>query len=355
MNRARLGVVLLAITLAVAPFPPSAVERQFSNRVYPLVQSVLTGFSNLVPFALFDVLLLGVIAWWMWRLVRDISGRFEKGWARVLGLLIWRTITIAAVLYAVFLFAWGFNYRRAPLSDRLAASGQELTPDLARQLVLNAVRELNALYGSAHAAITADDVPVRGDGSLAGAFARVQQALDIRTPARIGRPKRSLLDPYFTSAGVSGMTDPYFLETLVASDLLPTERPFVIAHEWSHLAGFADEGEANFLGWLTCVRGAPLDQYSGWLFLYSEALPGLARPDRTDAAGRLDAGPRDDLRAIADRVRLHVRPSVSHTGWQIYDRYLKANRVDAGAASYQEVIRLVLQTRFDAQWTPLLK
>jgi len=51
------------------------------------------------------------------------------------------------------------------------------------------------------------------------------------------------------------MTDPYFLETLIASDLLPFERSFVAAHEWSHLAGIADEGEANLAGWLTCLRG----------------------------------------------------------------------------------------------------
>jgi hypothetical protein len=61
---------------------------------------------------------------------------------------------------------------------------------------------------------------------------------------------------YFKAAGVEGMTDPFFLETLVAGDLLPFERPFVIAHEWSHLAGFANEGEANFLGWLTCMKGS---------------------------------------------------------------------------------------------------
>jgi hypothetical protein len=28
--------------------------------------------------------------------------------------------------------------------------------------------------------------------------------------------------------------------------------------------------------------------------------------------------------------------------WQVYDRYLRANRVDAGVASYDEVTRLVL-------------
>jgi hypothetical protein len=33
------------------------------------------------------------------------------------------------------------------------------------------------------------------------------------------------------------MTDPFLLETLLASNLLPFEVPAVIAHEWGHLAG----------------------------------------------------------------------------------------------------------------------
>ena len=71
------------------------------------------------------------------------------------------------------------------------------------------------------------------------------------------------------------MTDPYFLETLVQTALLPVERPMVIAHEWAHLAGYADEGEASFIGWLACVRASPPARYSAWLFLYGQTLSGL--------------------------------------------------------------------------------
>ena len=92
-----------------------------------------------------------------------------------------------------------------------------------------------------------------------------------------------------------------FLETLVVSDLLPFERPIVTAHEWAHLAGYNDEGEANFVGWLSCMRGDEPRQYSAWIFLFSEAVSQLPRGDRQQLAQQLDAGPRDDLRAIADR------------------------------------------------------
>ena len=96
-------------------------------------------------------------------------------------------------------------------------------------------------------------------------------------------------------------------------------------------------------------------RYSGWLFLFGETLASLRAADRADLAGRLAPGPRADLRAIADRLRRHVNPTVSAAGWRVYDRYLKANRVEAGAASYAEVVHLVLGVRFGPGWMPLRK
>jgi hypothetical protein len=151
------------------------------------------------------------------------------------------------------------------------------------------------------------------------------------------------------------MIDPYFLETLVQRGILPFERSFVVAHEWSHLAGFADESEANFVGWLTCVRGSAATQYSGWLFLYSELARAVGARDRAAVSSMLAPGPRADLNAIAMRYRQQVNPTISAVGWRVYDQYLKANRIEAGTASYDEVIRLVLGVRFGPDWTPLIR
>ena len=68
----------------------------------------------------------------------------------------------------------------------------------------------------------------------------------------------------------------------------------------------------------------------------------------------MDVSPRVDLQAIADRWRQQVSPTISAAGWRVYDRYLKANRVEAGTASYDLVIRLVLGVRFGPDWAPRL-
>ena len=50
-----------------------------------------------------------------------------------------RTATWTAVLYLAFLVAWGLNYRRVRLSERVSFDAAAATPDAARQLALQAV------------------------------------------------------------------------------------------------------------------------------------------------------------------------------------------------------------------------
>jgi hypothetical protein len=238
-----------------------------------------------------------------------------------------------------------------PLVEKVEFRSDAITETAARAMAEAAVDQVNLLYDGAHAAGDKSDV----DPALVAAFRQTLELVGGSGALVVSRPKRTMLDWYFRRAAVSGMTDPYFLETLIAGDVLPFERPFVLAHEWSHIAGIANEGEANFVGWLTCVRASAPDRYSGWLFLYQELLSSLDHQDQVAVASRLGPGPRLDLRASRDRILRNVSPRVAAAGWKVYDSYLKANRIEAGAASYAEVVRLVLGVDFRTNWTPVLR
>jgi hypothetical protein len=333
-------VAALAVGLAILPLPPGPVERWYSTGVYQVLQPGLTRASNTVPFALLDILLTVSLAALVLLAVRD--GR-ACGWRRAILQSAARLVLVAAIGYLIFLASWGLNYRRVKLEARVPFDESAITSEAALRLATTTVDRLNALYAPAHAQgwMTGSAI----DTVLASAFNRAVRDVGVPRDVVVGRPKRSILDWYFQRAGVSGMTDPIFLETLVASDLLPFERPFVIAHEWSHLAGLADEGEANLAGWLSCIRGAERDAYSGWLFMYGEALRAVIASERAALVAKLGDGPRRDLRAIRERIAQHVEPRVSAAGWRVYDSYLKANRVEAGAASYEQVVRLALGLR----------
>jgi hypothetical protein len=309
-----------------------------------LWQHGITSLSNLLPFAAIDLLLLGAAGWVIVAAAQTIAGARGAGWLAAAGSFLLRTATLAAVCYLAFLFSWGLNYRRLPLTLKLRYEPGAVTLDRARELAATTVNDVNELYERAQPAL-ADAAAL--NASLVNAFEQAQRSVRVLRPALPARPKRTLLDVYFRTAGVEGMTDPFFLETLVVSDLLPFERPFVVAHEWSHLAGFADEGEANFVGWLTCTRASDAARYSAAIFLYMQVMPSLSDEVRKEIAGRLAPGPRSDLRAVAERIRRNVRPIVADAGWRVYDRYLKANRIEAGTASYGEVVRLVLGVQLE--------
>jgi hypothetical protein len=346
----RATLIAAAVVLAVEPIAASRIERVYSNGAYAVLQPVLTTLSNQTSFALLDALIIIVAVLWVIQSGRDMvrGGTMMKNVAAIVG----RTAVWSASLYLGFVCFWGFNYRRTPLVDKLTFRSDAITAAAARAMADAAVDQANLLYEAAHAGSSDTD---GSDPALEAGFQRAVELVGGRAVVIIPRPKRTLLDWYFRRAGVSGMTDPYFLETLIASDVLPFERPFVLAHEWSHIAGIANEGEANFVGWLACVRASAAARYSGWLFLYQELLSSLDRDDQVAVAARLGPGPRLDLRASRDRLLRNVNPRVAAAGWRVYDSYLKANRIEAGAASYADVVRLVLGVDFRANWTPVLR
>jgi len=349
---ARAAVLALAVGAALLPLPPATVERWYSRGLYPRAQAVVTALSNRTPYALFDLLLIAGALWLVWRLIRVVGAVLHGGWFRAIVQFAFSVATFCALLYLGFLAVWGMNYRRVSLKEKLRYDAGQVSSMRARELAETTITNLNRLYDAAHAGSPFPDEAI--DESLSKAFGEAERMIGVRRSIARGRPKRSLLDPYFHAAAVDGMTDPYFLESLIASELVPVERPFVVAHEWSHLAGFADESEANFVGWLACVQGSPPLQYSGWLFLFNEIVGTLGKDDQAAVTKALEAGPRDDLRDIALRIERQVRPAVFAVGWRAYDQYLKANRVEAGTASYAQVVQLILGTTFGPNWQPLM-
>jgi hypothetical protein len=352
MRRAfQLAAVVLAAVCALAPIDPGWVEGWFSTGIYPVVQRAITPASNLVPVAVFDVVTVAAVVWVLVMLVSAIrNARRVKQWS-VLGQALARVATAGAIAYLVFLGVWGFNYRRVSMADRLVLERDAPAPEAVVALGLDAARRVNALHADARAHGWAA-APWQ-NSSMRTAFAQVQNLLSDAPDAVPGRLKSSLYGLYFRWTGVDGMVNPFGLEVIGNPDLLPWEIPFVAAHEWAHLAGYADESEANFVGWLICLRSDVAVQYSGWLYLYWQ-INGESSPDgRARLAAALAEGPRRDIDAIVERLQRGQLPFLRNASWRVYDQYLRANRVEEGVASYGAVITLILRARFEDGWVPV--
>lgn len=346
-----LGVVGLALIAAFVPIAPEAVERWFSTGFYPALQRHVTPLSDLLPFAVLDVLAVGGCAAVLTVLIRAVrAARQTRRIApilRALGVL----AAAAASVYLAFLVLWGFNYRRVPMTERLLVEAGAPATQAVTDLGVEAAVQLNALHDEAHRA--GWRTAPWEDESFRAAFAAAQHALSDAPPAAPGRLKRTLFGPYFRWTSVDGMINPFGLEVLANPDLLPYERPFITAHEWSHLAGYADEAEASFVGWLACMRADVPARYSGWLFLYWQVNGEVDDAGRTRLTEALGAGPRRDVEAIVERVRRGQLPWLRTAGWRVYDQYLKANRVEEGVRSYGAVVTLILRARFESGWMPV--
>jgi hypothetical protein len=342
-HRGTLLLVAIATAGALVPLPPAWIERVYSRGIYARVQPALTSASNLVPVALLDVLLAAVLIGIVW----SFSARVRNGGVKIAArLTLLDLIRIAAIAYVLFLALWGLNYRRVPLEERLDYDRSRLTRDAVLAFANRAVDAVNGGYTAAH------QMPVDLD-ELSRAFGEAERGLGAVRPTVVGVPKRSLLTFYFRRAAVDGMTDPLFLEIIVNPDVLDAERPMVVAHEWGHLAGYANESEASFIAWLACVRAGALPRYSAWLAAYGHSVRALRRPDRA-AVKPLAAGPRGDLLAMAARYSTSS-PVVRRAAEGVYDEYLRANRVSEGIASYDAVLRLMVGTRFEADFKPVVR
>jgi hypothetical protein len=338
------ALLLLAAGAGLLPFPGAVIERTYSTGVYLRLQNVLTPLTNTVPIALFDVAIAALLVFVLWWSI----GRTRRlGFWRMLRHSLLPALTLAAVAYLVFLACWGLNYRRLPLEAKIDFDNARVTTDAMRTLGTTAVRMLNAGYDGAHAAD-------QSGPTLEQAFASAQRMLGSQRLAVPGVLKRSLLQMYFRQAAIDGMTDPWFLEVIVNPDTLPWERPFVVLHEWGHLAGYAHEAEANFVAWTACLQGNAMARYSGWFAIYEHVFVTLTPPERKALATQLDPGPREDLRASAARYE-RSSPVVRTAARDVYDSYLRANRVQDGIASYTGVVRLILGAGLEDGRPPRLR
>ena len=162
-------------------------------------------------------------------------------------------------------------------------------------------------------------------------------------PTVIATPKWTIFAPYYRAAGVSGQLGPFFLETLLNPDLTGPERLAVLGHEWAHLAGYAPESDASFVGLLAAIRSGPAGEYSAWLDLVSEASSQLQPVTQRLVLQQLEAGPREDQNAIRERLRKLIRP-VEQAAWASYDQMLRSQGVEEGVQSYSRVIELLIGT-----------
>ena len=330
--------------------PAQWVEAEFSNGWYPKWESFWGAFTPALSFSLGDLVVLAgvvVLVIKVWRNVaRMRRGRFGIPLLRLLA-----GVAALAGLYAFWFYAgWGWGYNRAPLQSRVAYDSSRLTPKNVAALRSRAIAELNRLAPLAHAQQgAAPGYSPLAYELLRNAWLPVVQRLGDRWTPLVGPAKPTLAGFFMDKNGTSGFTNPFTLETQLAPDLLWFERPFSQAHEWSHVAGYNREDEANYIAALACTRDSDtIAQYSGWLeiFLYLPPVPHY--PHKTFVSPVWE-----DFAALRARNAHFINLNFSKFSWRMYNSYLKSNRIAAGVRNYGEVTQLLVAIPLDRQGLPV--
>lgn len=327
--------------------PPNAdwIERAYVNGAYPQWERVAFAVTSPFPWSLGDLAALIGIGAIVWEIVLFARKRRRRG--RDVATLLLNCAAILGIYAIWFELSWGWNYARAPIEARMRFDEARITTRNADALRDRAMAQMNALAAAAHARSTQG---LNLSAIEAAWLPAVQRAGDLWTP-NVGAAKPTIADPFMLATGTSGFINPLTLNVAMASDLLWFERPFDIAHEWSHDAAYAREDEANYLAIVTCLRSPdPALRYSGWfeLFLYLPQKPHYARREFVPLVWQ-------DFAALRRRNARHVNTLLAHWTWRTYNVYLKSNRIASGVENYDEVTRLMLGIPLDERGLPIAR
>jgi uncharacterized protein DUF3810 len=346
-------VLAIAAALAVKFMTPSPawIETHYSNGAYPPIDRFVRAITGPLPFTLGDVLfivvLLALIVWW----VRRLRGAPKGRRLTVAGRLLLRTVAVAGLVFVWFAVSWAFNYARVPLADKIPVHNERTNEDSVTAFAEHVVDELSRNADAAHRELRKRRPTDASNAEiLYPRFVNVIRRLGERATFAPPHVKPTMFQPLFEASATSGFTDPWTHEVNLDASAFEFERPAIYVHEWAHLAGFADESEANFISVLTCTTSKdPLLRYSGWILTWFN-LPSSIRVKH-----HVSRQAHEDIQAIVARYRRQVNLGVEKASRVAYDQYLKANRVKAGFASYHLFVRWLTGADFDRDGLPLTR
>lgn len=333
----RLALLALLLVVTVCRLVPS-LGSAYTAHVYPVVAHTLAPLSSLVPFAVGDVFIAlsiaGVVAC-------PIVALCSKRWRlravllRVGEYLLW--------VYVWFYAAWGLNYAQPSIYRRLHMRPAEADTAAFRAFAERYADSLNATYTRAPAPVILRHTPT----AVREGYGRLRN-MGVNRPLGPGvRVKTMVFSRLSSMAGITGSMGPFFCEFTLNADVLPHAYPATYAHEYAHLLGIANEGEANFYSYVVCTRATNRAvRFSGYYQILFHVLHGV----RTLLGEQAYQGYLQRLRpevvglARADQRYWLARrsPLIDDVQTTLFDLYLRGNHVAGGTKSYQGVIAIIM-------------
>lgn len=347
----------------------------YTTRIYPIIGSLLSPISGLFPFALGDLFIALSIVWVFfypiyeikWR--KQLAKRFfflaaKRGcypkkkvvFGRVAEYLLW--------VYAWFYIAWGLNYSQPNIYCRTGMKPVEVSEAKFREFAYRYADSINYLSEerrvkseetafddhreSQFNGIVDDGLKNRVWDAVLKGYNEIGAKDGINAPFnQHPHAKTMLFTPLSSMSGVTGSMGPFFCEFTLNGDIRPHDYPAIYAHEYAHLLGIANEGEANFYSYIVCTASSDKAvKFSGYYHIFFHVLRNVF-----DILGEKEGEKflkyiRPEIIQLAKSDRnywLSKRCKVLDAAQDfIFDLYLRGNHVAEGRKSYSGVVGLIL-------------
>ena len=348
-RRITAAVILLlvsAVLMILSARVPDFAE-WYSEHNYPLAVNSIGRVSGTVPFSVSEIGIYILLILFVATLIRMIA-RMASGKGSKAGLFVsWISgvLLAAGILAFLYTVCCGINYHRRSFSEEEGIITYQYSADELKDICIWLTEEINSRADQ----VTRDEdrLLVLESSERDGAV-EAMHCLSEEFPTLKGyypQPKELLISEILSYQGLTGIYLPFTVEANYNGDMPAYDKLFTVCHELSHLRGFMEEQEANFVAFLACIGSERTDfQYSGYLSGWVYCMNALYRADYEswqEVRGMLDEAAEPDLTAnneFWDRYE----GTISETAERINDTYLKVNGQADGVQSYNRMVDLIV-------------
>lgn len=347
-NKFLISATLIGISgilFIISKFVPKFADFYYKY-IYLTLINTIGRVVSLCPFSVYEMILYGFLLFIIFRIIMYAFLRFNRKLFIKEILIIASSNLLMCIVIFIFLnmITLGVNSFR---TDFVTSTGLEIEAGSEEKLIIlceNFKEKLNELDGNVNRdenGLLKLDENVKEDGiesmkNLGSVYSDLEGFYTY--------PKPYVFSKSMSYQLLEGETD-FTLEANYNNDMPKCNIPSTICHELSHVRGFNNEYEANYISFLACINSKRFEyQYSGYLMAYSYCMNDLY-DSNLEEFKKINSELSDNVKRELKNDSLYwnnYRGKISEIHSKTYDKLLKATGQEEGIRSYNAVVKLLI-------------
>lgn len=334
-----IGIFGAAVLLGTVANQINGFAQWYTENIYACIVGIWGRVFGGLPFSIAELLIYILIVGLIICVIKVFRGKMKAE------TLFGGTIVLASVLFFLYVTNCGINYHRDSFSECVGMEISAYSVEDLTGVCLRLTEDVNQISTQVkrneQGLMMLNNTAQKGAVEAMHALGKVYEVMNGYYP----QPKRLTVPWILAVQQLSGIYSPFTIEANYNSGMVDYNIPFTMCHELSHLRGFMQEEEANFIAYLACMNSSDMEfQYSGSLLAWIYCTNVLYKVDR-DAwsviRGSLLKEVNIDLKANSEYWDQY-EGTVSEIQEKVNDTYLKANGQEDGVKSYSRMVDLMV-------------